>query len=367
MCNNTVGYFVFSLGWMLGWMISEIGYHRSMPRELLLKHSRYNRVGVPFVSLTEKGIDLLGKTSGKLLDDDGLEVPCICGENQDIGITRVDRHGLPYPLFLCEACGLIRMNPQPNEADLVWYYSELYRPLYTQTEDIAGLFESKLWKGDLVADVLHQCDVFRDFPFVLDVGCGGGWTLKRFHENGSNCVGYDYSEDLIQFGRNQGLDLRVGGLDEALESDILADLVIFSHVLEHVRNPENEIRKLKRLLKDGGLLYIETPSIYRIKKRLYGDSLLYWQRAHLWEFQLEHVVYFVKKCGLSVVYHHDDGDSCYVICKNEDSGGEIELPFLGDRVIRLILDFERQRSSLKTMVSKRCGKLRSVIGNLLRR
>lgn len=338
-----------------------------MQSELLLTHSRYQTEGCARVKVTEEGRRLLGEAVGKLVGRDGVNISCVCGEYADQGITRVDRHGLTYPLFLCKSCGIIRMNPQPNEEELVWYYSNLYRPLYNHTNDLRELFQSKLWKGDLVQNTLIEAGLSSKFTTVLDLGCGGGWGLKKFHDAGMECIGFDYSEELIEFGNSQGLDLRMGGIDDAIAAGMKGDLVIFSHVLEHVRDPGGELQKLKGLLADGGLLYLETPSIKRIKKRLFGDSLRYWQRAHLWEFQLEHVSYFVRKVGLSVLFQLDDGDSCYVICRDDGVDEIVSFPRLGLDVRDLILGFEKQRVAFSTTLVRAWRGLRSFIGRLLGR
>ena len=319
----------------------------------LFDSDRYRVTGSPTVEFSENMTPILNEAAKRLENAyDNLE-PCPCGVVEDSTITLTDRHGLAYPLFLCESCGLLRMNPQPSDDELTWYYSNLYRPLYNQRSNPKEIFENKLWKGEILDKILSMAGLDRDFSLILDIGCGGGWTLKEKHDSGQKCVGYDFSEDLIQFGRELGLDLRMGGPEEALKEGIRGDLLIYSHVLEHVRDPVEELRKLRQLLEEGGLLYIETPYIGRIGKRLHGDSLCYWQRAHLWEFQLEHVMYFANRAGLSVVWTHQDDDNCYVICEKGELDSEgVELPAIGPRVREQLLAFEKQRLSYISRLSK---------------
>ena len=321
----------------------------------LLKSGRFKKTGTPAVEVSADTLQRLSSAPDFVRSPAGELADCPCGRDDDVIVTQTDRHGLAYRLVLCNTCGLLRMNPQPEDGHLAWYYSNLYRPLYDQSSPAAEVFLRKLWKSELLEKVLNRSTFNRPFSSVLDIGCGGGWTMKIMHDMGAECVGYDFSQDLIEYGIQQGFDLRLGGSDEAIKDGARGDLVIYSHILEHVRDPVAELEKLRELIGENGMLYIETPYIGRIKKRLHGDALKYWQRAHLWEFQLEHVIYFLRKAGFSILWSDVDDDSCYVLCE-VDAGAnsqDLEFPLLGSRVRAQIVGFERQRTSLLTALKQR--------------
>jgi SAM-dependent methyltransferase len=56
-----------------------------------------------------------------------------------------------------------------------------------------------------------------------------------------------------------GVDLEVSNLEE-LEDDFF-DVVIFTHVIEHLNNGLEVLSKISKKLKKGGKIYIEFPSI----------------------------------------------------------------------------------------------------------
>src|SRR5690606_37611849 len=82
-----------------------------------------------------------------------------------------------------------------------------------------------------------------------------------------------------------GLDLRAGSLSD-LELPRPADLVIYSHVLEHIPDVRDELRRIRSLLAPGGLLYVEVPSARHIRRAYRGDFLRLLQNAHTFHFTL---------------------------------------------------------------------------------
>ena len=98
---------------------------------------------------------------------------------------------------------------------------------------------------------------------VLDVGCWDASFRRKADEWGRR--------DLVHSGVDRetppgvlppGFDFRMVALDrEALPfGDETFDAVVQSHVLEHVPDPVRLIGEGLRVLKPGGLLYVETPS-----------------------------------------------------------------------------------------------------------
>jgi SAM-dependent methyltransferase len=97
---------------------------------------------------------------------------------------------------------------------------------------------------------------------VLDVGCFGFSLVERAQAIGRSDLlhyGVDMSEPSVQ---PPGFVLRCADLrSDALPfDDDLFDLVVASHILEHLPNYLECFAELVRVTKPGGILYIETPS-----------------------------------------------------------------------------------------------------------
>ncbi len=95
---------------------------------------------------------------------------------------------------------------------------------------------------------------------VLDVGCGLGIYLNEIHKlrpdlelYGSDVANIgDKLKPFINFTQESG--------DNMHYKDNMFDLIINFHVLEHVLNPHDFIVEFKRVLKRGGLMYVEMPN-----------------------------------------------------------------------------------------------------------
>jgi SAM-dependent methyltransferase len=98
---------------------------------------------------------------------------------------------------------------------------------------------------------------------VLDVGCLGFRQVDRFAAIGRHDVrhaGVDYCDP--EGGLPQGFEFRRADLSrEALPfEDDRFDLVVASHVLEHVTDPIGLARECVRVCRPGGRVYLEVPS-----------------------------------------------------------------------------------------------------------
>lgn len=98
---------------------------------------------------------------------------------------------------------------------------------------------------------------------VLDVGCFGFNQYKFSQSLGLTKhvhFGIDYSEPFGQLPPGytfRSVDLNVESIP--FENDTF-DLVVMSHVIEHLSNPINVFRECVRICKPGGLVYIVAPS-----------------------------------------------------------------------------------------------------------
>lgn len=94
--------------------------------------------------------------------------------------------------------------------------------------------------------------------FIVDLGCGDQHLRKSFESRGA---------------RYQGIDVQ----DCNLEIDPLpigngtVDIVVSMAVLEHLRDPGHFLAEIKRVLKHGGVLWMDTPDIEACGTKFWND------------------------------------------------------------------------------------------------
>lgn len=99
---------------------------------------------------------------------------------------------------------------------------------------------------------------------VLDLGCAGGFMAEAMDARGATVTGIDPAADAIQAARahaqETGRDIRYDvGEGEALPyPDASFDIVVCVDVLEHVRDLDQVIREILRVLKPGGMFLYDT-------------------------------------------------------------------------------------------------------------
>ncbi len=109
---------------------------------------------------------------------------------------------------------------------------------------------------------------------ILEFGCGMGQNIIFF----PNAVGYDVSEFALDFCKKK--DLRVvDSLDKIEDNSI--EVIFMIHVLEHLENPFEVLKGLKKKLNSDGKLIIVIPVQKMDKPSLKPDSN---QHLYCWTF-----------------------------------------------------------------------------------
>jgi len=100
-------------------------------------------------------------------------------------------------------------------------------------------------------------DTLSDHATVLDIGCLG-WKLHR-HRPELSHHGCEYERTT---SLPETVVFRECDIDQARLPwpDDRFDLVVASHIIEHLRNPLHLVGEMVRVCRPGGLLYIEAPS-----------------------------------------------------------------------------------------------------------
>lgn len=109
---------------------------------------------------------------------------------------------------------------------------------------------------------------------ALDVGCGYGYLTRRLARH-FDTAGIDVSEAAIRKCRETlpHLEFAVHEVEEPFPmAPETFDVVTLTDVLEHLVDPERMLRNVHRVLAPGGILYVTTPNLNRLRRWLYAEA-----------------------------------------------------------------------------------------------
>jgi len=96
---------------------------------------------------------------------------------------------------------------------------------------------------------------------ILDLGCGTGILVDLLATNGYIVDGVDSSQPNIDYARSHKKGNYFLQDIESFETGKKYDLIIASHLIEHLRTPNNFFRKVRTSIKNSGYLYLATPNL----------------------------------------------------------------------------------------------------------
>lgn len=211
-----------------------------------------------------------------------------------------------WTLHSCAQCGSAYLDPRPSQASIGQAYGNYYtHAIGTQRHSAAplGLFRrlkrmmsngylnrcygtqrqpaSGLGQWVVMLFPAHRQMLDKEFRYLpkpapgqrlLDIGCGNGSFLASAREAGWQVSGVEPDSKAADAARQRGVDVTVGTVNLlAGESDCF-DAITLSHVIEHVHEPTQLLQAVQRLLKPGGLVYIDTPNIQSHGAALFGKN-----------------------------------------------------------------------------------------------
>ncbi len=138
---------------------------------------------------------------------------------------------------------------------------------------------------------------------VLDVGCAYGFMLQRF-PNSFRKFGVDVSKYAVEIARKKlpSATFKIMGAEEKLpfKKDFF-DIILFNDVLEHLENPEIALKNIFRMLKKGGILYITTPNLNIVRKKIFRNSDK--KVHHISLFSHSSLISLLNGLGFKIVEH----------------------------------------------------------------
>jgi 2-polyprenyl-3-methyl-5-hydroxy-6-metoxy-1,4-benzoquinol methylase len=107
---------------------------------------------------------------------------------------------------------------------------------------------------------------------LLEIGCGSGAMLAKLQRLGWLVQGIDLDPSAVKVARARGLKVDHGQLAEQNYQPGSFDVVVMSHVIEHVYDPRTLLSDIRELLVEGGVLVMLTPNSQSLWHRCFGAA-----------------------------------------------------------------------------------------------
>jgi SAM-dependent methyltransferase len=209
------------------------------------------------------------------------------------GAGRIWRTQDGWRVVRCTGCGLLATWPSPDNATLEEIYeSDDYFETRSGREPALDPWLGRL-RGILAALPPVTCP-------ILDFGAGPGHLVNAARHLGVPMEGIEPSHRARDLARElYGIELRAS---LPRPEGLTVGAVTALHVLEHVRDPVGDLRRLRSLVAPGGVIFIEVPHAGTLDMRVPSRRRLILDLpAHLHHFTPETLNEVVTRAGWNVL------------------------------------------------------------------
>ena len=225
----------------------------------------------------------------------------ICDEKDEELLYHFQDHylGNTWNMVRCRQCGLVYLNPQPDQQTL----RQTYHKIYSQNNE--KRLKSPLETIEHLLRKLRAVEIigFRKKGEILDIGCGRGIMLKYLKEKGWKIKGIEFSEDTGSIAKRILREDLYMGTDSIKQfNDETFDVVVIDYVLEHVAQPYKILNEVNRVLKSKGLLIVSVPNMESLQAVWAKDKWFHLDiPKHLFHFSSKTLTELLNKAEFSVI------------------------------------------------------------------
>lgn len=222
-----------------------------------------------------------------------------------------------HRIVSCNLCNLMYANPQTDNV------SAVEKNHLTSTEDNIDIdvdLELKNFTPENHQYLRKQFLQLKDYAKIIDfvdkenkgtfmeIGSYAGVFLQEAQKRGWNVVGIEPLEIPALYSEKIGVKVIREYFEDAYIPQESLDVIVATHVIEHVSDPSAFVEKAYTSLKPGGKLILETPTYDSLLFKLLKDR----ERSvrcngHIYFFTKQTLSMLVAKFGFRILKHEKVG------------------------------------------------------------
>jgi len=163
-----------------------------------------------------------------------------------------------FNVVCCNKCGFVFYDTTSSQNDYDCYYENSF---YSSTYINRKIDFNEMKYVTQTLNNLSQYIINKNIS-IFDIGCGTGLLLKKLNTLGyKNLYGIDPSLSCVNLlNKNKKIQTKIGSLSNIPFNNIKADVIILSHIIEHVIDLQLAFKNINDKISDNGLIYVEVPN-----------------------------------------------------------------------------------------------------------
>lgn len=216
------------------------------------------------------------------------ELPGLTNLNSKVVFSSSSHHVSLEQIVKCKHCGLVYVTPRFKSGSVVSGYSAAIDNDYVSQEQARlATFKKSL---ELLAEYFSLPGK------LLDVGAAAGYFVKAASDAGWQAEGVEPGRWISDYASSRlHVKIRPGTIHDYRFKPNLFDVVTYWDVLEHVPNPSADLAKTAKILKPGGLLFVNYPDFASLPARIFGRKWWFILSIHLFYFTPDSIAKMLTK------------------------------------------------------------------------
>jgi 2-polyprenyl-3-methyl-5-hydroxy-6-metoxy-1,4-benzoquinol methylase len=211
-----------------------------------------------------------------------------------------------YNFKECRQCGLIYIDPQPDEETI----KKLYPEKYFHSQHPQGYHDIIARKDDVINYRLKAImDLINNLSpnkgRLLEVGCALGYFLKLAQNTGWEAQGVELSPWAAQYAREKtNVKVLTGKLEDVNFQDAYFDAIVMIELIEHTQAPDVFLKEVYRILKPDGIILITTPNSKSIHGKIWSRKFqeIFLILEHLFLFSIPTIKRILELTNFKLIH-----------------------------------------------------------------
>lgn len=237
-------------------------------------------------------------------------INCIGCGGDNFGIVNVSNQsvsesnrGVINPIRVwvkCKKCNLVYGNPLPSEDSMNKYYSSIAK------EKFGGIYGNIIERESFLFAMsntrLDNISRISKKKTLLDIGTGIGFFVKSALDRGYDAYGLELTPEDCEYAKTYyDLDLIQRNFYSFTE-DEQYDIVTMFEVIEHMRTPLKDLKRINKLVRMDGIFVIATPILDSEYAQQTKMENVFWNVVtHLSYFTKSVLSQYLQSAGFEII------------------------------------------------------------------